>query len=166
MLENWLYKLAGTAVLLLASLLYGRCKVMEERKKVHEFEALLDLVNCITDGIEYGMKPLPEIFAEYRNEILEKNGFLEMARKSGLRETWMAYERKFSVSGGNGMKQFAGFCMKIGNGYKKEELELCGITRKRMEEELEKRKKDNGNREKLYRTIPPLMAMSLVLMLL
>lgn len=43
---------------------------------------------------------------------------------------------------------------------------MCSLTIRRLREEIDQLKKDIGNREKLYRTIPPLMVMSVVLILL
>ena len=164
--EIWICKLIGTAVLLLASILYGRRKILEERRVIREGEALLGLTVHIAEQIEYTMKPLPEILAGFDDDILLENGFLKAASESGIREAWDNQDCKFRLPE-KGMKQvFGQFCREIGRGYRKEELELCSLTIRRLREEIDQLKKDIGNREKLYRTIPPLMVMSVVLILL
>ncbi len=161
-----LYKLAGAGILLLASFIYGSCKVREGRRRLRETEAFLELVEYVTEGIEHGMKPLPEIFAEYGNGILEQNGFLQIVREKGIRQAWLTHENRFNPTKGKGIDQFSVFCREIGRSYRKEEMELCSLTKKRLEDELAAIRVDMKNREKMYRTIPPLMVMSLVLMLM
>lgn len=164
--EIWICKLIGTAVLLSASVLYGRKKILEERRMIREGEALLGLTVHIAEQIEYTMKPLPEILSGFDDGILLENGFLKAASEIGIREAWDNSRRKFRLPE-KGMKQvFGRFCQEIGRGYRKEELELCSLTIRHLREEIEQLKKDIGNREKLYRTIPPLMVMSVVLILL
>ena len=162
----FLMKAAGTVVLLGASMAYGGCRISEERQKLREAEALMALVRYTAETIEHTMKPLPEIFVEYRNEVLHKNGFLEEVKRTGLREAWENKEGQLVLQDKDVKNGFAVFCREIGRGYRKEELELCSLTLKRMNEAVGKIRQELSNREKLYRTIPPLMVMSLVLILM
>ena len=162
----WMYKLIGTVILLTASMVYGRKKILDERRKIREAEALRDLTEHIAEQIEYTMKPLPEIIAGFENGILREIGFLETAGTYGIREAWKMCQWKFCLPEGNIRSAFGEFCREIGRGYRKEELELCGLTLKRLRSEIERMKGDSGNCEKLYRTIPPLMVLSVVLILL
>jgi len=161
-----MYKLIGTLILLAVSLLYGRRKIFYERQKIKEGEAICDLTEYISEQIEYTMKPLPEIIAGYRNEILAENGFLESAAAEGMEKAWEVCSDGFRLPSGGIHDIFGEFCRSIGKGYRKEELELCGLTQKHLKAELEKLKEDSVNREKLYRSLPPLMVLSVVLILL
>ena len=161
-----LYKLIGAVILMAASLIYGRQKVSEERRRLRLTEALCDLVKQVLDHIEHRLKPLPEIFRDYRNSELEACGFLEAVRGRGLREAWEKHGGCFRGLDGRMMTQISAFCLEIGRGYREDEVELCTFTLKQLQEECTRLKNDAKNREKLYRTIPPLMAMSAVLVLL
>ena len=153
-------------MLLAASLVYGRSRISEERQKLREAEALIALVRHTAETIDHTLKPLPEIFGEYRNEVLQKNGFLAEVRSAGLRNAWENKEETFVLQDKDLKNCFSVFCREIGRGYRKEELELCSLTLKRMNEAVGKLRQELSNREKLYRTIPPLMVMSLVLILM
>ena len=56
------------------------------------------------------------------------------------------------------------FAEKIGDAYRDEQTELCRYTEDRLRAVLEKRKSSAHDREKLYRTIPLLLALSVILM--
>ncbi len=161
-----LFRLLGIAVLLLASMLYGRKRIREERQKIREAEALLLLTEYIAEQIEYTMKPLPEILAGFDSPLLCEMGFTGCAAEIGMRKAWERYRGRFQLKDGKIQSEFTSFCREIGRGYRKEELELCGLTAKHLRSELERMKGDAGNREKLYRTIPPLMVLSAALILL
>ncbi|MBQ8370669.1 MAG: hypothetical protein IJY35_11890 [Clostridia bacterium] len=161
-----LYKAVGALILIAASLIYGRQKVLEERRKLRLTEALCDLVKQIGDNIDHRLRPLPEIFRTYRNEALEECGFLKSVRETGLREAWESRSAYFRMLDGKVSEQFSAFCLEIGRGYREEEVKLCTFTAKQLQEECAKLRNDAKNKEKLYRTIPPLMAMSAVLVLL
>lgn len=165
-MEMMLYKLAGSVILVAASIVYGRKKVLDERRKLRETEVLCDLVKHVGESIEHTLKPLPEIFRYYHNEVLEECGFLQEIRESGLRQAWESRSEGMTGVDDNVNQQFSVFCREIGRGYRNEEVELCNLTLKRLQDECARLRNDSKNKEKLYKTIPPLMAMSVALMLL
>ncbi len=162
----WVYKLCGTIILLIASLVFGWKKIREERLKIRGAEDLGDLVEYISEQIEYTMKPLPEILGSYQSSFLAESGLIAAAQEYGVKEAWERCGNRLTLPEGNVRKIFGEFCKEIGRGYRKEELELCGLTLKRLRSEIDRMKKDTVNREKLYRTLPPLMVLSMVLILL
>ena len=162
----WVYKLMGTLILLMASVIYGSKKIAEERRRLREAEALADLVEHISGQIEYTMKPLPEILGAYQSEILASGAFTEVACTYGLGKAWDAYGFGIGLPDGDFKRIFRDFTREIGRGYRKEELELCSLTLKQLRTEIDKYKEDSLGREKLYRTLPPMMVLSVVLIVM
>jgi len=157
-------KFFGAAVLLAASFFLGASMIRDERGKIDEACSILDLIKYIKDNIEHFVKPLPDIFASYNNSVLEKNGFLTSVRENGIHLTAEKIEDYFHTDS-ELLSIFGDFCRSIGGGYKDDEVRLCSYTANQIEKRIEKMRDDYSSRSKLYRTIPPLFALSVVLIL-
>lgn len=166
MASGWGGKLIGAAVLLAASVIFGWNRIREEHRKIRDAEVLLELVEYIAEQIEYTMKPLPKILGTFEADALNGCGFLRISCEEGMWAGWERCKDKLSLPQGDLGRIFGDFCREIGKGYRKEELELCGLTMKRMKAEMDRSRNDIAGREKLYRTLPPLMMLSVILILL
>ena len=154
-------KIIGGALLILASVFYGRLKIHEERKKSSLAEASVEFVRAVRDSIAHYAKPLGEIYESVRIEALEECGFLPLCRTDGIRAAWRS--GKLCIPGK--MSGVMGeFSEKIGGGYREDELALCAHTLERMEKLTEQVREEREKSEKLYRNIPPIAALSLVLL--
>lgn len=154
-------KIIGAALLLVAAVAYGFLRIAEERRVVAEMDALVDFIRTIRAGIAHYKKPLPEIFTSYSSGILEENGFLALCRNCGIREAWHKSGIKMPEKMQSAMTYFS---EKIGSGYREDELHLCDYTLEQFEKAGQEMQREMKNREKLYRSIPPLLALSLVLL--
>jgi len=159
MFVKWL----GAGILLIAAGLLSRGLTHEHRKVLRELEALCDMVQYIRDNIDHLMKPLPEIFASYQNDYLETIGFLPRIRHTSLKQAWE--EQSFSFSG-ESVFLLSEFVRTIGSSYRTEELRLCDYTLTRLNETLEHLRRDSSNRLKLYKTVPTMFALSVILILI
>ena len=156
-------KLIGGGLIMLASLLYGRMKIAEERKKSALAEGTVEFVRAVRDNISHYKKPLSEIFDSVRIDALERCGFLPACRSDGIRAAWETGTLKLP---GKMSEIMCAFAERIGSGYREDELELCGYTLTQLEKHAEGVRTERENREKLYRNIPPLAALSAVLLVL
>lgn len=156
-------KMIGGALLILASVFYGRLKILEERRRFSLAEASVEFVRAVRDSIAHYAKPLSEICESVNIEPLEECGFLPLCRTDGIRMAWEA--KKLPIP--DKMRAVMGeFAERIGGGYREDELALCAHTLERLEKLAEEVRKERENREKLYRNIPPIAALSLVLLVL
>lgn len=153
----------GGGILLVAAWLISSDLINNYKTKLCELEALYDMISYIRDNIEYRMKPLPDIFNGYGNEYLEHCGFLEAVRKTDLSQAWLT--QKFALSG-EAYRLIQDFIKEIGGGYQTEELRLCEYTLVRLHDILEKIHEDSANQLKLYRTVPMMFALSIILILI
>lgn len=156
-------ELIGGAILLLAAWLISSDLIGNYKIKLRELEALYDMITYIRDNIEYRMKPLPDIFNLYQNEYLEQCGFLPTVRKTDLSQAWTV--QKFKLKG-EAYQLIQDFIKEIGCGYQSEELRLCEYTLERLHNILDKIHADSANQLKLYRTVPVMFALSIILILI
>lgn len=137
--------------------------IREHRNRLLELEALFDMISYIRDNIEHLMKPLPDIFRNYNNTYLESCGFLETVRKGNLLQAWETHH--FSISR-EAFRLIDEFIRNIGKGYRTEELRLCEYTLGRLRKLLDHVQADTVNQLKLYRTVPMMFALSVILILM
>lgn len=156
-----LQKIIGALILLLCSVGYGFIRIREERRAAAEVEAFAGLIRTVRENIAHYMKPLPEIFASCSGGILEENGFLPLCREKGIRAAWREVPMKLTPKLRTVTEDFVS---RIGGGYREDELHLCDYTLEQFEKAEKEMRTELGNREKLYRTIPPLLALSAVLL--
>ncbi len=156
-------KWLGIGFILIAAWLFSIGLIREHRNVLRELEALSDMVQYIRDNIDHLMKPLPDIFVSYRNDYLESTGFLPQIRHIGLKRAWN--EQDFYLYG-EPFLLLSDFIHTIGSGYRTEELRLCDYTLTRLHETLESRRRDSSNRLKLYKTVPTMLALSIILILI
>lgn len=157
------FKWLGAGILMLSAWLTGTGLIREHQNRLRELEALYDMISCIRDNIEHLMKPLPEIFRIYTNPYLETCGFLAEAKKNGLRRAWENHTTSVSGEAGQLIEEFT---RNIGNGYRTEELRLCEYTLDRLRKILDHTRTETANQRKLYRSVPMLFALSVILILL
>ena len=122
-------KIIGGALLILASVFYGRLKILEERRRFSLAEASVEFVRAVRDSIAHYAKPLSEICESVNIEPLEECGFLPLCRTDGIRMAWEA--KKLPIP--DKMRAVMGnFAERIGGGYREDELALCAIALSRL----------------------------------
>ena len=84
-------------------------------------------------------------------------------RRTDLRHAWDG--QTFAVSG-EARELVQEFVRTIGNGYRAEELRLCEYTIGRLRGILDRARTDAAGQLRLYRTVPMLLALSVILILL
>ena len=159
MLVKWI----GSGTIIVAAWLFSISMIHSHKKILRELEALSNMVQYIRDNIDHLMKPLPDIFLSYQNDYLETIGFLPRIRHTSLKQAWE--EQSFSFSG-ESVLLLSEFVRTIGSSYRTEELRLCDYTLTRLNEMLEHLRRDSSNRLKLYKTVPTMFALSVILILI
>ena len=163
MMTETIVKIIGAVTLLVASVYYGQVKITAERMRIIKLSAIMDMVKFIGEKIEHFSSPIPEILSEYRNSYLESIGYLEAIRTHGLSKTADIIGTSPTGEEYILIKQFSD---SIGKGYKDEEVSLCKYTHHKLTECEEKLSSALKDKEKLYRTIPIMLALSVILILI
>lgn len=159
-------KTAGSVTLVIAAIYYGTVMICEERSKLITADAICEMMQYVRDNIEHFMKPLPDILASYRNDTLEKIGFLGDVRENGMK--YAQLDRYFGKNAVDGevFAVLSDFCGKIGEGYRNDEIRRCDYAIAQIEKRTAKMKDDFSSKAKIYRTLPPLFALSILLILI
>ena len=160
-MREWILKAAGAVLLLAAAGGYGLSRIREERLRLRELEAMAALVRTVRESIEHLSRPLPEIWARYADPFLEECGFLPVLREEGFAAALV--RTGICSRDGDALREFAAA---LGKGYREEELALCRYTEERLEDRAQLLRKEAPARERLWRTIPWLAALSAVILLL
>lgn len=153
----------GIYILLVASWAFSAELVRRHKRTLEELKALTDMISYVRDNIEYRMKPLPDIFNSYTEPYLEECGLLPAVRQTDLRQAWDKHT--FSLTG-EAYELVRDFVHEIGSGYRTEELRLCEYTLERLGGILDHARSESSDRQKLYRTVPIMFALSVILILL
>lgn len=156
-------ELTGAGIVILAALFLSTGLIRDYKANLRELEALYDMISYIRDNIEHLMKPLPDIFRTYTNDYLETCGFLPAVRKTDLRQAWANH--RFSVAG-EAHTLIEDFIETVGSGYRTEELRLCEYTLTRLSGIIEKSRAESANKIRLYKTVPMMLALSVILILI
>ncbi len=158
-------KLAGGIMLFLAALYYSICKQRQEKTKLDILTELCDLFGYLQKNIECFSSPLGDLYRAYSSPTLAQLGFYETWREASL-EAAVAV-----LTGGAGNplpegaeKTMRHYSERAGQGYKEEELQLCRYTRDALQEELQRAQKNSAGKRRMYRTMPFLLVLSVVLL--
>jgi len=153
----------GAVLLLAAAAGWGFCEIRDGRRHILELEAVLDLIRAVREGIDRLSAPLSEIYAAYENPVLRESGFLTLLREKGMAEAVEGTEWRLSPEELAVLRDLAS---RLGRGFREEQAALCRYAGDRLEDALEKRRTDEDGRARLWRSIPLLAALSLILLLL
>lgn len=156
-------KIIGAVLILASSLGVSAFLTKEGKRKVENLEAIIKLIEYIKRNIDAFLTPLSGIFTGYTCEVLDGCGFGDEMRKNGLVS---AVQCGYLMLSENADDELLSFAEKLGGGYRDEEVKRCEYYRSVFESFAEaEREKQRRNRD-LYRYIPPLGALSLLLVLM
>ena len=162
-MREWILKGLGGLILLAASVGYGQARIAEEKRRRGELEALIALVSVIRGEIGALSRPLSDIWASFSSPALEKNGFLPALRRDGFVRALAAADWRLTEDERAPLLPFAA---SLGKTYREEQVALCRRTEEKLGAVLSALEKNGAEREKLWRTLPPLAALSAILLFL
>lgn len=160
-MREFLVRAAGALLLLLSAIGLGAASIRAEKRRRRELDALLSLVRHIRENIEHFSRPLGEIYARFDNPVLAASGFLTRLRQSGMEQ---AVRETASDVGEEEREVLLAFAGSLGRGYREEQIALCRYTGEKLAQIAENLAKAAPDRERLWRTLPVLAALSLILL--
>lgn len=155
-----IFKPIGALALLAAAVVWGFGRIRSERRTTEQIAEMCALVGFIRDNVVHFNRPLPDIYADYYSRLLDDCGFIAVLRSRGLPDALEC----LSIADDEIARQLRSFAERIGTGYTDETTELCEYTLARIEPALEKRRGAAHDRERLYRTMPILLALAAIMM--
>lgn len=154
-------KALGIIVLLGTAFYYSYSHQWMGQRKCLLLEELCDLLSWIQKNIECFAKPLDEICKDYSSPQLARYDFYQQWQTKGL---------LYAMEGlpylpDTAKEVLLQYSRTAGQGYKEEELRLCRYTKEQLCEILHKQKEDLHAKNRMYRTLPFLLVLSIVLLL-
>ena len=115
----------GALALVLSSWAVGAVVAAYEKETLKTLDALYDMNEYLRRRIKSGRVPLGIIFSQYRNERLEKQGFLPIMRQSGdISVLWESAAEQLPI-GGEAKEACLAFGAELGKlGYDDQEKRL------------------------------------------
>lgn len=154
---------AGSALIFAASVGISYLLVSERCRRIRAYEALCALVAFIKGNIEAFGTPVDNILENCRIEYFESCDFGEVLRREGLEA---ASSRRLLPLGIDAELDFEAFAENLGKGYRDEELKRCDYYLSRFDSYLAKEREALARYTPMYRYLPPLGALSVVILLI
>lgn len=154
-------KTFGIVILLSAAFYYSYSRQWVGQQKCLLLEELCALMDWIQKNIECFAKPLDEICQDYTSPQLEQYGFYDQWQTEGL----LCAMENLPYLTDTAKEVLLPYGKTAGQGYKEEELRLCRYTKEQLSEILRKQKEDLHAKNRMYRTLPFLLVLSIVLLL-
>lgn len=157
---NSIVKLSGSGLLIFAAFLWGRKKANAENHAILVLGEFISFIKFIRDNIAHIKTPIPDICQNYQTDFTEIQKFLSDAELYGIHE---AFEKNNSILPLKSRKTAEKFASEIGHGYGEETLELCRYTIDVLGGQYKEMKDDMVQRRKMWYSLPPLFASSVIL---
>ena len=157
-----LLRCAGAAVLLSAAAGWGLSEIRDGRRRLRELEAVLSLIRYLRENIGRFGTPLSELYAAYDDPVLARTGFLTLLRTKGMAAAADGADWRLSEEERGILSEFG---RRLGRGFREEMTELCRYAEDELSDALEKLRVQTAGRERLWRALPVLAALSLLLLL-
>ena len=153
----------GALLILGASCAVSFCLIREGAGKVTALEAVCRLIMHIKQNIETFGTPIDGILECYSSEYFEKSCFADEMRKNGIAHAASCGRIALRE---DAKTEFKAFAENIGKGYRDEEIRRCEYYLSLFEGYLSEEKDRLKRYSPMYRYLPPLAAMSLIIIVL
>lgn len=151
--------ITGSILLLGSAALFSYEKIRMEKVQYTHLKEWLHFLHYIENNIRSFRTPLPEIYTSYSRQ--ENDLFARRLTAVGpavlLSETTLPDGAAILLQE---------YIRKAGNNYESEEIRLCQFTIEALQEIMNTTQKDLYEKTRLYRTLPLMLALSIVLLFL
>ncbi len=156
-------KLTGAIFILIAGFLSGSLITEKKKKRLEIITALIDLTEHIRSSIQTARLPLNEIYQLFNNDVLESCGFTDSLKNRGL---FYALETIKGTIGQHVYDSMLVTSSKLGGIDTTEQIGLCDYTIKKLQNEQQKEREQFTEKQRLYKTLPILCALSVIILIL
>lgn len=153
----------GISLLLISALLYSFVLIKNEKRKIAQLKDMCALVLYIRRNIDAFMTPVNEILDSFEGYGDAFSEYMTAAKKYGLP---YASDQCQLIQNGEVVRIFTDFTKKIGSGYKADELNLCQYCYAQLEDCLKRETEDSLKKTTMYKTLPIMSALSVILIFL
>ena len=154
-------KIAGSFIILSACWLYGYQLSQKSEKDLLITDALVSFVMFINASIKTNRMPLRDIFSDFTNEELHNCGFINALNESGLSDAISSIEVYLTVEASEAMlfldKNIGGIDLES-------QTRVCDYVEEKLREEYAKIKSNYKEKRRMYRLLPILAGLSVIVL--
>ena len=156
-------RLIGAVMILISSAVMGAYMAGVYGRRVTSTEEVTAFIKYIKRNIESFKMPVGEILSSYTSPHFEETGFLDALRADGLESAIKGEHLTLSAAA---ERELLSFASRLGGDYTDGEIKRCeyyiGVFEKLSADE----KESMATTGRLYRLLPPLGAVSLIILLI
>ena len=160
---NSMATVMGAAFVFFCLLFWGNEKTKKEKKKLVVIEGLYSFVSYTSEQIKLFKAPLSHIYKSFTNEELENTGFLQCLCDNGWESACERISVYLTKETESDMKTFF---QGIGAGYCESQISLCAMTLSCLERQIDSMRSTLPSKLKMYRVLPILLALSVIILLI
>ncbi len=152
----------GCGFIMVSSIAVGFSMSYDIRKKTLITCELYSLIEYIYKNINSFQLPIGDILKDFRSTLLEQTGFCELMRNYSLK---YALENSALPISKNAYALMYEFSESLGLSYREAELSRCNYYMEAFSELMENEKAAEQKNKKICRYLPPLCALSVIVLL-
>ncbi len=156
-------KILGSIIILSVGMYFSSGLIREQESKLKIAEALIDFIEHIRASIYTSRLPLSEIYSSYKNEFLDKCGFIFQLNKGGIENAVSTVEKNVSQRAKLALDDLGG---RLGGINTECQIRMCEEAVKILRDEYTHQKELFAEKKKMYGALPILMAISIIIMIL
>ena len=156
-------KIIGSMMIISAGTFFSHTLCTSQRKKLSTTDALIDFTEYIRSSIYTSRQPLLDIYASFKDTRLSECGFIFQLNQNGIRSAINIVSKDVTERSFSSLENLA---ENLGGINTETQLKLCEETSKLLREELKKQEDMYSKKEKMYKTLPLLMASSIIIMMI
>lgn len=158
-------KYAGMIMIFVCCTLLGNGLAVSEKRRIQRGEALRDLINFIYREIECFRTPLDDIYLNFSNEILEKNGFIRDMRKDSFK---YALENMKDPLSYNEQTRIAliNFADGLGKSEYQDQISRCKYILSLVDDDLKKSREAYPKNRKMYTSLGLLSGIMIIILMI
>ena len=146
-------RLFGIGLISVVLTIWGEKIVKRQKKRIKSLEALLRLFESFEAKVRSFHSPLRQFLLEYKDELIEKSGFLEIANiNTDISEIVRSSADELCLDTSD-FELISEFCMGLGQYSVDEELKRCDYYIGRMKNILDEAKSKLPGEAKLLRSV-------------
>ena len=158
-------KYIGLFLIFIVCTFFGSGLALAEKKRIERSEALRALIAHISREIECFRTPLENIYSTFSSEVLEKNGFLQKVRLSGLKSA-LENERLIFCFSEKSFASLVNFSEFLGKSEYQDQTARCKYILSILDEDLKKSREAYPKNRKMYSSLGILAGIMIVILLL
>lgn len=158
-------KYVGLFLIFIVCTFFGSGLALAEKRRIERSESIRNLIAHISREIECFRTPLENIYSSFSSEVLEKNGFIQKIRSSGMKNA-LEKERLLFCFSEKSFGALINFSEFLGKSEYQDQITRCKYILSVLDEDLKTSREAYPKNRKMYSSLGILAGIMIVILLL